>query len=297
MTKYILECPECDARFELKKYVPDHRTRCRKCRSIMVIPRAPGDEAPPVETASRHLDPRIRKKLVRVFSLKKLSAVALLLCAALVGASYILVKRNEARMEPAPAPEATPALNLDDVYKRNRLLALPLKSGFTWEYALTPGGMERQKVGMAAVGNVEGPEFNLGVIGSTQAGAQTLRVRRDGVYLLAETREGERAMFKPPRMVVPDPIFTDSEWEYEGERVVEGGVARPFKLYFKVTLVEVLKTRAGSFVCFRVEIRARKEQEEPDEVRWYAKGVGLVKRVTRIPGGVEESVLTLFKQN
>ena len=43
--------------------------------------------------------------------------------------------------------------------------------------------------------------------------------------------------------------------------------------------------------AFRVEVRGMRGADAARETLWYVKGIGLVKRRTPVPGGIEEAVL------
>lgn len=295
MAQYLIECPQCEARFELLKYEPDRRVRCRRCGGVMIVPTAPGEEAPSGPPEAKPLDARTREKLVRVFSIRKLALVALLLCLALAGAFALVVHRGRAGRPPVAEAETAPrSVSLKQALEMNRLLALPLRAGHTWEYLLSSGRMERRRVATASEGAGGGPEFDVGVSGSLEAGTESYRVLPDGVYRIAEARDGARRTWDPPLPVVPHPIYSDSEWEYEGVLRTEGGAESRVRLSFRVTRVEQVKTRAGEYAGFRVDVTGTRGSDAVDEKRWYAKGVGLVRRESRRAGSVETAELALF---
>lgn len=295
MAKYVLECPACESRFELKQYAPDTRVRCRKCGAVVIIPFAPGDR-PAVAAASPGLDPEVRRKLVQALSLRKLALVSGLLCVALVGASYILMKRGEARaQETVKKPDDT--VSLAKMEELNRLLAYPLKSGYSWEYAVTGGGLERRTVGGASEGVSGGPEFTVGIAGSSAAGTQSLRVVADGVYLVSEMRGISRSTYEPPVRILTHPLYMEQRWTYQGQCVREGKPAEKWSLEFYSRNVENVPTRAGDHPAFRIEVKGKKGDQEVDEILWYRMGVGLVKRQTKLVDGTEEAVLTRYTRN
>lgn len=277
MTKYVLECPACEARFDLKRYAPERRTRCAECGTLIVIPYAPGDPA-----GEKALPPELRRKVERILSLRKLGLLALLLCAAAAGGAAILLKRQEARRtserKPAPEAELTPRT----LPTMLNALALPLGRGFSWEYALEGGGTELREVLRAWDGPGGEPEFELGIRGSSQTGSLTLRATRGGVLLLA----AGGAELSPPLVYVPHPLYTDGAWTHE---------APGWNVSHQGTRVEKVQAPAGAFeLCVRVEVRGERGGRKVDETLWFARGVGLVKRETRVDGRLETALLRKY---
>jgi hypothetical protein len=280
VTKYLLECPACETRFDLKAYAPERRVRCRKCGTVVVIPYAPDD--PAAEKAGpRELPPELRRKVARVFSLRRLALLAGLLVTAALGGAVILVKRHEARLAAVPAP---PELKVTAETLPSMLgaYALPLGRGFSWDYALSGGGSEVREVLHASVGAQGEPEFELGIRGSSQAGTLSLRVSKDGVLLVG----ANRAPFDAPLVYVPHPLFTDGSWTQEGPG---------WKVEYQGVRVEKVQCPAGIFdFCVRVEVRGTRLGGPVDETLWYARGVGLVKRETKVDGRVETAQLRKY---
>lgn len=284
--KYALECPGCLARFVLKRVVPGKRVRCRKCRAVIIIPDPGG---PP---SSRELDPRLRRKLVGTLSLARLVAVAVLLVMALGAGLFILFEGRQALRVKAPAPRPVPKLTLEDMGAVNRRVVLPLEQGFTWDYALQDGGTEQRRVVSVSTGPVGAPEYDLSVIGGSREGYRVLRVLGDGIYLISEVTPEGRAPFTPPMKLVSFPMYTDDRWSYEGGCARPGEGYEAWKLGFEVHGAERIECKEGSFVCFRLEVDGERGSKRFSETLWYAIGVGLVKRRTKVDGGMEEAVLT-----
>ncbi len=298
MTKYVLECPQCLARFNLRRHVPGRRVRCRKCRTVVMIPDVSGGPPAAEAAAEKPLPPDLRRKLVRALSLPRLALVALLLTASLVGAAVALVrKRGEMGAAPPGPPPEPPRLTLDRLAAANRLLAFPLGRGFAWEYALEGGGTEERRVVLLSRGLEDEPLADLGITGSLETGRLTFRVSADGVYLLSEVRGEARHRFSPPLRVVPHPLYLGDAWEYRGARLREGGGAEEWDLKFSaLDRPEVVDSGMGRQTCFRVEVQGTRGTRRLEETLWYAKGVGLVKRLTREDGRREEALLLKFAQ-
>ncbi len=285
MAKYALECPSCLARFALRKVVPGKRVRCRKCRSVIIIPEPEGPAEP------KKLDPRLRRKLAGSLSLTRLIVAAALLVLALGAGLFLLITGRRPRME-KPEPPRIPKLTLKDMKAVNRRVVFPLGRGYAWDYALSGGGTEQRRVASETSGAEGAPEYGMAITGGTHEGHLMLRVLGDGVYLVCVvTREG-RAPFKPPMKLVPYPMYLEDRWSYEGGWDRPGGGFEPWKLDFEVRGVERIACDAGSFVCFRLEVNGERGAQGFSETLWYAIGVGLVKRRTEADGKVEEAILT-----
>lgn len=288
MARYVLECPQCDARFNLRRYVANKRVRCRKCRAVVIIPAVEGLAPAP---AARELPPEVRRTLARVFSLPRLAAAAGVLVVVFLGGLYLLIRKSEARAAPEPEPRIDPPLTLEAVEAMRPTMALPLGRGMSWEYALSGGGTEVRRVAHLSRGPEGEPQFDIAVTGSRDPVPQTLRVTRDGVYLLSELRGGLRHTFDPPLRLAP--AFTDDRWTYEGDCHREGGGIEQCRIQFTVA-PEVVDCGLGRKLCYRVEMKGDRGYRKVDEVFWFAKGVGVVKRRTTDGDRVEEAVLTQF---
>lgn len=286
MTRYVLECPSCEARFELKKYAPEKRVHCRKCRAVVIIP----SESAAPDSPAKPLDPRIQKKLARVFPLRKLALVAALLTAALAGGFYILLKKTEVRAaETARKPPEK--VTLESLARMNPGLAFPLGRGFIWEYERSGGVTETRRVLQMAPGlETDEPEGDL--IGTGLR--QTFRVSHDGIYLLSEIGAGGKATLTKPMLWMPYPLYTDSHWEYEGEAQRHGLPPEPWSLSFKVLGVDPIDWGTGKKACFRLKVEGRKGDVTVDEILWYANGTGLVKQESKVDGRVETARLVRF---
>ena len=287
MTRYLLECPGCESRFELNRYEPGRRVHCLKCRAVVIIPAAEG-AASPGEPAS--LDPGLRRRLVRVFSLRKLALVSALLAVALAGGFVILVRKGEWRgREPEKAEPAK--VTLDTLPMLNNALAFPLGRGYSWEYERSGGVRETRKVielGQGAeTGEPEGDVVQPGL-------RQSFRVTHEGIFLVSEIRPDGRYVFSKPVPWVPYPLFSDSEWSYVGEAIRTGTAPEKWKLSFTVQGLEAVDWGSGEKACFRLKVEGEKGARKIEEFLWYSNGTGLVKWMSRIDGRVEEGKLTRF---
>jgi hypothetical protein len=280
MARYVLECPKCESRFELTRYEPDRRVHCRTCRAVVIIP-AIEEPAPP---------PVLRHKLGRVFPLGKLLLVSTLLAVALAGGFAILVRKGNA---PARGPEKkTPEkITLETLPMLNHALAFPLGRGFSWEYEIAGGGRETRRVielgTSAETGEPEGDIVQPGL-------RQSFRVTNEGVFLVSEIRPDGRYVFSKPVSWVPYPLYSDSSWEYEGEAIRAGVPPEKWKLSFEVQGLEAIDWGSGEKACFRLHVKGEKGTRKIEEILWYSIGTGLVKRMARIDGRVEEAKLTRF---
>jgi hypothetical protein len=295
VARYILECPQCLEKAELRRHVPGKRVLCRKCRAVLVVPEAPGQ--PPVAPWGEPppLSPELRAKVVKVLSLRRLGMVALVMTLILIGAALALIRKRESGSAPAPPPEPEPRMTLARLAETNRLLALPLGKGFTWEYTLSGGGTEVRRVALLSRGLEDEPVADVGITGPVEAVRQTLRAASDGVYLVSETRGEARYSFSPPLRLVPHPLYLEDSWKYRGARVREGGAAEEWALDFQVAArPETVDSGMGRQTCFRVEVKGSRGSRRADDVLWYAKGVGLVKRRILVEARAEEALLMRF---
>jgi hypothetical protein len=295
MIKYVLECPSCVARFELKKYEPESRVRCRKCKAVVVVPSEPGGGTAQTRE-EKPLDPELRKKLIGILSLRKLALISSLLALALAGGIYILLRRGESP-SPESAARVPERVTLARMPELNRHLAQPLGRAFSWEYVTSSGQSEEWKVVQVGVGPEQEPEFDLQM--STSAGGyrRTLRVLRDGVHLMSEIRPDGRYVYAPPLKLVPMPMHLDDAWEYAGEARKEGGGSEKWSVRFVGLRGENVDSRAGKLPCIRVELSGTVGARRLDESLWYALGVGLVKREIRADGRAEETLLRKYSRS
>lgn len=290
MTRYVLECPRCEARFDLKRYQPDQRVRCRKCRSVMAVPGATEPNAP--QTAIRG---ELRDRLVDTLGLKRLALASVLLLVSIIACAVLLARRAEA---PPPAPEEKPPRvpTLETMAEENLMLVLPLGTGFSWEYLLKGGATEQRRVVLASRGLEDVPEFDLGITGSLEEGKRTLRVMRDGLYWVGESSPEGRFKFQPPLRLVPTPLYTDDAWSCRSERTRDGGGTEIWKIDYAVRGMESIEAAGEKRSCFRVDGKGTRGTRSVQETLWYCRGVGLVRRRTEVDGRVEEATLTAFKR-
>ena len=296
MTRYILECPECEARFDLKAYVPEKRVRCRKCRAIMSVPFAPEDPAGASQRPSApDLPPELRRKVSGALSLRRLGVLAVLLLAAVVAGLVVLIQRREARLEAAGKPPEVPALTLETLPELLPTSALPLGKGFLWEYALGGGGTEIREVLRAVSGPDGAPEFELQVRGSSQAGLRTLRVGREGIVLAADSSPAGRLEFDPPLTALPHPLFADSAWTQEGQAKGDDGAVVRWSVRYQAGGTEKVETPAGSFPhAVRITASGVRAGRAVEETLWIQRGTGVVKRKSVVDGRTEEALLRRF---
>jgi len=279
---------------KLRRHIPGRRLRCRSCRKILVVPEGPESSPAPESWEPKPLPPELRARLVKALSLRRLAVLSLLLFSALVGAGIALVKKNERRGRPEP-PTPAPRLTLDRLAEAGRLMALPLARGYSWEYALAGGGTEERRVALLSRGLEDEPLADLAITGSLEAGKQTLRVTPEGVHLVAEARGDGRYSYSPPLCVVPHPLYLGESWKYSGARTREGGAAEDWSLEYRVAAqAEAVDTGVGRHTCFRVEVKGTRGPRKVEETLWYAKGVGLVKRLSRVDDRSEEALLMRF---
>ena len=286
MTRYVLECPKCESRFELKRYEPERRVHCRRCRAVVIIPAIDDGVSPPAETAV----PRVRPRLGRLIPLGRLLLVSTLLAVALAGGFVILLRKGDARSQ-GPEVKAPEKVTLDTLPMLNNALAFPVGRGYSWDYELSGGRRETRRVIELGLGTETGePEGDI-----VQPDLrQSFRVTNDGVFLVSEIRPDGKYAFTTPVPWAPHPFYSDSAWEYEGEAVRAGAPPEKWKLSYAVQGLEAVDWGSGEKACFRVFVKGQKGARKIEEVLWLSIGTGLVKRVTQVDGRVEEAKLTRF---
>lgn len=278
MAKFVLECPKCEARFNLRKHVPGRRVRCRKCRAIVIIPNEDGT-VPEFGDGKRRVDPELRKKLAAIFSVRKLALIAVLLAVALVGGAFILIQQYRTQRkvmaeEEEPGPrEITP-----EIWARmNARVPYPLGAGFEWSYRLEGGGEHKRRVTNTSRGPGGEPQFDLTLTGVGRSRTLMLRVLPDGVYVIYEKIGVQRYDFDPPMLLVPLPLYLDSEWYYKGDYVLEGGAAETWDLKFRCQPTPPVTTVGGTRPAYQVFCSGVRGENQVAESTWYCVGVGVVK--------------------
>lgn len=297
MTRYILECPRCLGKAELRRYAPGKRVLCRGCRAILAVPEAPGSPPPARWGEPAPLSPELRAKVVGALALRRLGVIAFVLTLALLAAALALVRKRESSSPAAsPTPPPVPRMTLSRLAEINRFSALPLGKGFSWEYALPGGGTEVWRVALLSRGMEDEPLADVGIAGPAEGVRQTWRVAPDGVYLVSETRGGAGYSFEPPLRLVAHPLYLEEAWTYTGARRREGGAAEEWTLEFRAAAKpETVDSGVGRQTCIRVDVKGRRGPATADESLWYARGVGLVKRRARDGDRTEEAILMRFE--
>lgn len=289
---YQLECPDCEARFELRKYAPERRVRCRSCKAILVIPYAPGDPAAPKREGAAELDPELKRKLAGALSLRKLALLAVLLVAVVAAGAVLLVQRRQARLEALQAPPPEPKLTLETLPVLLHGHAFPLGRGASWEYGIDGRGSEVREVLRVTQGPEEAPEFDLLIRGSAQPATLGLRVAPHGILLRSSSGPDGRVTFADPPLLVPHPLYTDSRWTLSGEGRGEAGAPVKWAVEYVAEKAEKVETPAGTFGgAVRVTAKGMRGAVPVDEVLWFQRGVGIVKRTSKVDGRIEEAVL------
>ncbi|HYE98872.1 MAG TPA: hypothetical protein VEJ18_08175, partial [Planctomycetota bacterium] len=246
MPTYQLECPDCDARFELRRYAPERRVRCTSCRAILVIPYAPDDPAAPKDDPPA-LPPELRRRLSGALALRKLGLLAALLVAVVAAGVVLVVQRRQARLAEIQAPPPPPKLTLETMPVLLHGHALPLGRGAAWEYSVDGRGAEVREVLRVTRGPEDAPEFDLHVRGSAQSGTISLRVAPHGLLLRAWSGPDGRLVFDEPPLLLPHPLYTDSRWTLAGEGRDETGAPVKWSVEYVAEASERVETPSGTF--------------------------------------------------
>jgi len=304
--RFVLECPKCEGKFNLKKYVPDKKVRCRRCRAIVKIPIVDAyltEDQRRQFADAKPLAPEMQAKLVKVFSLRRLVGMTALMVVLLAGGLYIFWMKMERPAAPAAAKRKDEKkITAEWMATHASTFDFPMGRGFEWAYVIGPadGGtaprQEEHKVIAQSGGPDDPPQFELAIAGPSGARKQMIRIDNAGVFVLAEERGADRFTFEPPLPVMKFPMLPGEVWAYGGQFGRTGGGTEVWDLEFRVT-TEVVESGIGKRECFRVETRGQRGVAKVDETHWYAPGVGLVKRVVREGDKVvEEAKLVRNKQ-
>ena len=280
MTKIVLECPQCSARFNLKRYIPERRVRCKKCRAIVEIPVVDelltADEK--AKFADRSIDPAVQAKVARILSLRKLAILAALISVSVAGAGWLLYKRSQApRVVAQKVDRPKVALDLSRIASQNKVSEYPIGLGWAWTYALGPEAEERRIVGQSLSPAGE-PQFDLAISGPEGLVRQLIRMTEQGPLVVEESRGSVRYSWNPPLPIVRTPLMKDATWTYQGELAREGGASERVELSFGVAIETLDKLPIGKVGALRVEMTGMRGATKVQETFWYAIGKGLVQR-------------------
>ncbi len=298
--KLQLECPQCDTRFTLKRYVPDKKVRCRKCRAIIKIPvvaeyltDAQKREFVAV-VGGGSIAPEMQVKVARIFSVPRLALMTLSMLLLLGAGIWVFAWR--ARQVSAPRAVEKPAVKhtIAWLQKNNRAFDFPIWQGYEWAYTLTDGGQEQRFVVAQSGGADDFGQFEMSIAHPASPRRMTVRVQDEGVFVPVEQRGPDRYVYEPPLPILKLPLAPGDIWTYQGKRTLEGGAAEPVDLEFRVS-TEVVECGIGKKDCFRIVIAGMRGETKIDETQWYAPGVGLVKRCEVVDGKSEEGKLLRFK--
>jgi hypothetical protein len=294
MTKIVLECPQCSARFNLRRYVPEHRVRCRKCRAIVEIPvvdelLSPQEKA---KFAERTLDPAVQAKVARILSLKKLAILAALISISVVGAGLLLYKRSQLPRVVVEKPDRPKeAFDFAKLAGQNRVSEYPIGLGWSWTYAVGPEAEERRIVGQS-LGPGGEPQFDLSIGGPDGLVHHLIRMTEQGPLLVEESRGSIKRSYNPPMPIVRTPLMKDATWTYQGELSREGGASEKLDLAFHVSIETLDKLPIGKVGTLKVEMTGTRGSEKVQESCWYAIGKGLVQRKVVAGDRTDLSTLT-----
>ena len=163
----------------------------------------------------------------------------------------------------------------------------PLKVGNRWVYEkeMNSAGDPDVTVIVSGMGKVEGVECSIyeTYIGREFNRREYLEVRpQQGIF--SRKREliidGEMKEFypQPPDMILKFPLKLGDSWEWKDNSLHK---LKGFNT-FKITGFEKVKTPAGEFDCFKIEVSQESFRGARFRtIRWFAEGVGMVKEFTR----------------
>lgn len=162
----------------------------------------------------------------------------------------------------------------------------PLQQGNWWIYGKTGQDPDAPEITVKVTGKtkVEGVDC---FIYETSIGKRINR--RDyleqrpgeGIYSIKRevfTGKGVKEFFpQPPDLLLKFPLKTGSSWEWDDDSVQQ---LKGFNI-FEITGYEIVRTDAGDFLSFRLEVYQENIRgDKLKTVRWFAKGVGMVRETT-----------------
>lgn len=269
----VLECPACEAKFNLKRYVPDKRVRCRRCRAVVVLPAVEGQGL----TTAPELDPERRARLVRALSIPRLSVMAGVSAAVLVPLCWFAFEAYGKAKQRVRRPDVTVPqgpVRLEELREMNYGLPVPLMRGRNWTYQCGSDTETHTVVTVAGGDGCTAPEFTVRIRRRSGSTTRTYRLERDGIFWVRREVDGSVQHLDPPLRLVPLPLLTDSVWS-AGETRVGSEI---WSLRFEAEGAETVTVPAGTFRCTRVKVSGARGNVPWEERVWYAKGVGVVKR-------------------
>jgi len=290
MPRYVLECPHCEARFRLKRYVRDERVRCRKCGEIVLVPAVEGGD----EESPASLDREIRRKLARIYSIRKQAILAFALAAALAGGTILLVREYGRRGTLVRESESFHKRMTRETWEGMlSQVPFPLAPGMRWVYDVNGEGTESRRVLWAGLGPGGEPQYELRMEREGSTLSLLLRVKENGVWLVSEREKDSLFHFDPLLCVAPLPLYLDSTWEYRGAIRSEDGTVEECEISFRTEgghAIAAGQTRSA----FVVRETGKRGQRAVDGKCVYCVGVGLVEFEKQHPGGTESGALREF---
>lgn len=162
----------------------------------------------------------------------------------------------------------------------------PLQPGNWWIYEKAVHDPDAPDITIKVTGKAKVDGIDCFVyetsIGSKVNRRDYLEQRRgDGIYSRKReivTPKGIKEFFpQPPDLLLKFPLKTGSSWEWEDSSLKK---LKGFNI-FEITGHEIVRTEAGDFNSFRLEVYQESTNGEKFKtIRWFAKGVGMVKETT-----------------
>lgn len=162
----------------------------------------------------------------------------------------------------------------------------PLQQGNWWVYGKSTKDPDAPEITIKVTGKakVEGMDC---FIYETSVGNRVNRrdylELKPGEGIYSRKREvftpgGVKEFFpQPPDLLLKFPLKTGSSWEWEDNSLKK---LKGFNI-FEITGHEIVRTEAGDFNSFRLEVyQENTKGDKFKTVRWFAKGVGMVKETT-----------------
>ncbi len=162
----------------------------------------------------------------------------------------------------------------------------PLQPGNWWIYGMSVKDPDAPDITIKVTGKAKIDGVNCFIyetsVGNRINRRDYLEVRPgDGIYSRKReifTPMGPKEFFpQPPDLLLKFPLKNGLSWEWEDNSLKK---LKGFNI-FEITGNEIVKTEAGDFNCFRLEVYQENTRgDKLKTIRWFAKGVGMVKETT-----------------
>ncbi len=168
----------------------------------------------------------------------------------------------------------------------------PTKKGSSWTFSGTAGSQKLKMTAEITSSTTSGGSSTV-IMLWTQNGRsvqeETYTVSQ-GQVVRVKAGAGGAMQSSPPVPVIKYPMAVGKSWSWKGAELV-GSMRIPASAQLKVAAKEAVKTAAGTFNAYRVDMKVTTSVQGQNVTAtnsyWFAAGVGMVKQsaIVNIPGG------------